>query len=76
MELAEELSAEAQVTATNEALLDIGAISDYLGESRNHVDELSRKHGLPFVKLGQLKRYELKAVQKWIRDRMVGDKHV
>ncbi len=52
-----------------EDLIDTKALAAKLSLSRDFIDDAVKSRGLPVYKLGNLKRFRLSEVERWLKER-------
>lgn len=56
-----------------DAMLDRAGVAKFLDLSTTQVDKLAREHGLPFHRVGDVKRFDRDEVRAWVKARASGD---
>lgn len=53
----------------NANLIDVKRIAELLGMKQSNIYSLVRKRKIPFLKIGNLLRFDLTDIEAWIEDR-------
>jgi len=51
--------------------LDVKELSEYLGVSKHTIYSWTSMQKIPFVKMGGLVKFDIKAIEKWIKENSV-----
>ena len=53
--------------AADDGYMDRSAVAKFLDLSTAQIDKLAREHGLPFRRIGDVKRFDRDEVRQWVK---------